>query len=141
MQQLAPNTDPIVQGRVQLADRSLVSLEQLAIGGQTTVRGYRQDALLADNGAFASVELQLPIGTTGNVFQVAPFIDAGTVWSKSTPSGNGSNTLLSTGLGLQCRTDNLSARLDWGIPLINIPGSKNSLQDNGLYFSVRYFPF
>ena len=141
MQQLAPNTDPIVQGRVQLADRSLVSLEQLAIGGQTTVRGYRQDALLADNGAFASVELQLPIGTTGNVFQVALFIDAGTVWNKSNPSGNGSNTLLSTGLGLQWRTDNLSARLDWGIPLINIPGSKNSLQDNGLYFSVRYFPF
>ena len=142
LQQLAPNTDLIVQGRVQLADRSLVSLEQLAIGGQTTVRGYRQDALLADNGAFASVELQLPIWkSTGNVFQVAPFIDAGTVWSKSTPSGNGSNTLLSTGLGLQWRTDNLSARLDWGIPLINIPGSKNSLQDNGLYFSVRYFPF
>ena len=75
--------------------------------------------------------------STGNVFQVAPFIDAGTVWSKSTPSGNGSNTLLSTGLGLQWRTDNLSARLDWGIPLINIPGSKNSLQDNGLYFCTR----
>ncbi len=142
LQQLAPNTDLIVQGRVQLADRSLVSLEQLTIGGQTTVRGYRQDALLADNGAFASVELQLPIGkSTGNVFQVAPFIDAGTVWNKSNQSGNGSNTLLSTGLGLQWRTDNLSARLDWGIPLINVPGSRNSLQDNGLYFSVRYFPF
>ncbi|WP_373547378.1 BamA/TamA family outer membrane protein [Chamaesiphon sp.] len=142
MQQLAPNTDPIVQGRVQLADRSLVVLEQFAVGGQTTVRGYRQDALLADNGAFAAVELQLPIGKSPtSLFQIVPFIDAGTVWNKSDRSGNGSNTLLSTGLGLQWRTDNLSARIDWGIPLINISGSQNSWQDNGLYFSVRYFPF
>ena len=142
LQQLAPNTDLIVQGRVQLADRSIVALEQFAVGGQSTVRGYRQDALLADNGAFASVELQLPIGQSEtSVFQVAPFIDAGTVWNKLLRSGNTSNTLLSTGLGLQWRTDRLSARIDWGIPLINIPGSKNSWQDRGLYFSVRYFPF
>jgi hemolysin activation/secretion protein len=138
LKQVAPNTDLIVQGRVQLADRSLVALEQFAVGGQSTVRGYRQDALLADNGAFTSVELQLPIGKSeASVFQVTPFIDAGTVWNKS----NSSNTLLSTGLGLQWRSDNLSARIDWGIPLINIPGSKNSWQDNGLYFSVRYFPY
>ena len=142
LQQLAPNTDLIVQGRVQLADRSIVALEQFAVGGQSTVRGYRQDALLADNGAFASVELQLPIGQSEtSVFQVAPFIDAGTVWNKFLRSGNTSNTLLSTGLGLQWRTERLSARIDWGIPLINIPGSKNSWQDRGLYFSVRYFPF
>ena len=142
LQQLAPNTDLIVQGRVQLADRSIVALEQFAVGGQSTVRGYRQDALLADNGAFASVELQLPIGQSEtSVFQVAPFIDAGTVWNKLLRSGNTSNTLLSTGLGLQWRTERLSARIDWGIPLINIPGSKNSWQDRGLYFSVRYFPF
>lgn len=142
LKQLAPNTDLIVQGRVQLADRSLVALEQFAVGGQSTVRGYRQDALLADNGAFASVELQLPIGRSPtSVFQVAPFIDAGTVWNKSQQSGNTSNTLLATGLGLQWRTERLSARIDWGIPLLNIAGSKNSWQDNGLYFSVRYFPF
>ena len=142
LQQLAPNTDLIVQGRVQLADRSIVALEQFAVGGQSTVRGYRQDALLADNGAFASVELQLPIGQSEtSVFQVAPFIDAGTVWNKLLRSGNTSNTLLSTGLGLQWRTERFSARIDWGIPLINIPGSKNSWQDRGLYFSVRYFPF
>jgi hemolysin activation/secretion protein len=137
----AANTDLIVQGRVQLADRPLVSLEQFAIGGQGTVRGYRQDALLADNGAFVSAELQLPISSSvGSVWQVAPFVDVGTVWNNAgaNPSGN---TLLSTGLGLQWRTDQFTARLDWGIPLINISDRRNSWQESGFYFSVRYFPF
>jgi hemolysin activation/secretion protein len=137
----AADTDLVVQGRVQLADRPLVSLEQFAIGGQGTVRGYRQDALLADNGAFVSAELQLPISSSvGSVWQVAPFVDVGTVWNNAgaNPSGN---TLLSTGLGLQWRTDQFTARLDWGIPLINIPDRRNSWQESGFYFSVRYFPF
>lgn len=35
--------------------------------------------------------------------------------------------------------DNLSARLDYGIPLIDINSPSNSLQDNGIYlfYSVR----
>jgi hemolysin activation/secretion protein len=137
----AADTDLVVQGRVQLADRPLVSLEQFAIGGQGTVRGYRQDALLADNGAFLSAELQLPISSSvGSVWQVTPFVDVGTVWNNAgaNPSGN---TLLATGLGLQWRTDQFTARLDWGIPLINIPDRRNSWQESGFYFSVRYFPF
>ncbi len=141
LKQVAPNTDLIVQGRVQFADRSLVTLEQLAVGGQNTVRGYRQDALLANNGAFASIELQLPIsGSSSSVLQLAPFIDAGTAWNNSSSKNPGGNTLLSTGLGLQWQSDNLSARIDWGIPLVNPPTQIRSLQDNGLYFSVRYFP-
>jgi hemolysin activation/secretion protein len=136
LKQLANNTDLIVQGKVQLADRSLVSLEQFSIGGQNTVRGYRQDALIADNGAFASVEWQLPLNTAANnSFQLAPFIDIGTVWNNN----SNPNTLLSTGVGLQWRTDRLNARIDWGIPLINYPTQTGSWQDNGLYFSIRYF--
>jgi hemolysin activation/secretion protein len=138
LKQLAKNTDLIVQGRVQLADRSLLSLEQFSVGGQNTVRGYRQDTLIADNGAFTSVEWQLPLSTSeNNIFQLAPFIDLGTVWNNNSQA----NTLLSTGVGLQWRTDRLNARIDWGIPLMNYPTQKGSWQDNGLYFSIRYFLF
>jgi hemolysin activation/secretion protein len=138
LQQLAKNTDLIVQGRVQLADRSLVSLEQFSIGGQNTVRGYRQDTRIADNGAFASIEWQVPLSTSANnIFQLAPFIDVGTIWNNN----SNLNTLLSTGVGLQWRTDRLNARIDWGIPLTNYPSQKGSWQDNGLYFSIRYFLF
>lgn len=140
LRRLGTNTDLVVQGRVQLADRPLPSLEQFAIGGQTTVRGYRQDRLVADNGAFASVELQVPVlQSASDVVQVAPFMDGGTVWNND-GTLNGGNTLLSVGLGLQWRRENLTARLDWGIPLVNGSGPRTTLQEKGLYFSLRYFP-
>jgi hemolysin activation/secretion protein len=34
-----------------------------------------------------------------------------------------------------------SARLDWGIPLISVNNKGDSLQDNGIYFSIRFQPF
>lgn len=147
---LAPDTFLLVRGNVQLADRPLVPLEQFALGGQASVRGYRQDALLADNGAFASVEFQLPIyhsRSRQTVLQLIPFVDLGTAWNSSgagTFSPNtlaNSNTLASAGLGLQLRQGNFLARLDWGIPIVNFPSRRDTWQENGLYFSLSYSPF
>jgi hemolysin activation/secretion protein len=43
------------------------------------------------------------------------------------------------GLGLRFQMgDYLTARFDWGIPLISVAGSKNTLQEQGLYFSLIY---
>ena len=44
---LAPDTLFLIRADVQLADRALVPLEQIGVGGQETVRGYRQDLLLS----------------------------------------------------------------------------------------------
>ncbi|MDY6896804.1 MAG: ShlB/FhaC/HecB family hemolysin secretion/activation protein, partial [Cyanobacteriota bacterium] len=139
-----------VSGNVQLADRTLLGLEQFALGGQESIRGYRQDALLADNGAFISAEVELPIYRTfnrRNVLQLIPFIDIGTVWNNSiraSPNRDAltSATLASVGLGLQWRgSNNFTARIDWGIPLISIPEERRTWQEQGLYFSVQYNPF
>jgi hemolysin activation/secretion protein len=51
----------LVSGGLQLSTGELLPLEQFSLGGQNNVRGYRQDTLLTDNGAFASVELRYPI--------------------------------------------------------------------------------
>jgi hypothetical protein len=32
-------------------------------------------------------------------------------------------------------------RLDYGVPLINAADEENSLQDNGLHWSLNYQPF
>jgi len=46
------------------------------------------------------------------------------------------------GLGLNWLiTPDLSLRLDYGIPLIDVDDEGDSLQDNGVYFSLRYQPF
>ena len=31
-----------------------------------------------------------------------------------------------------------NARLDWGIPLVDIDTDSNSLQEDGIYFSIDY---
>ncbi|MEH2024403.1 ShlB/FhaC/HecB family hemolysin secretion/activation protein [Nostoc sp.] len=144
VRQLAPDTLFLVRGDVQLAADSLVPLEQFGLGGQLSVRGYRQDALLTDNGLLFSAEFRVPIvraAKIDGVLQLAPFIDIGKGWNVNGENPSPS-TLVSTGLGLLWKQgDHFSARLDWGIPLISVDGERRSLQENGLYFSVRYSPF
>ncbi|AFZ02483.1 surface antigen (D15) [Calothrix sp. PCC 6303] len=143
VRQLKPDTLFLVKGDLQAAADSLVPLEQFGLGGQS-VRGYRQDALLTDNGMLLSAEFRLPIfraAKMGGVLQLTPFIDVGKGWNQ-----NGKNPspsmLVGTGLGLVWKQgDTFTARLDWGIPLKAVEGEKNSLQENGLYFSVSYSPF
>ncbi|MBO3457228.1 MAG: ShlB/FhaC/HecB family hemolysin secretion/activation protein [Aetokthonos hydrillicola CCALA 1050] len=141
VRQLAPDTLFLVKGDLQLASDSLVPLEQIGLGGQLSVRGYRQDALLTDNGMLFSAEFRLPILHTSKrsgLLQVTPFIDVGKGWNVNGKNPSPS-TLVGTGLGLLWKQDDrFSARLDWGIPLISVEGQKRSLQEQGLYFSVGY---
>lgn len=143
LRQLAPDTLVLLQADMQLSDRNLLGLEQIGIGGQTTVRGYRQDQLLTDNGVMATAEIRLPIARVSQgVLQLTPFVDIGTGWNHG-GSNPRTNTLIGTGMGLLWRQgNNFTARLDWGIPLTsdNSQGDK-TWQENGLYFSVIHTPF
>ncbi|NJM69602.1 MAG: ShlB/FhaC/HecB family hemolysin secretion/activation protein, partial [Scytonema sp. RU_4_4] len=141
---LAPETFLLVRGNLQLADRALLPSEQIGVGGQATVRGYRQDLLLADNGFLGSVELQYPIlriPQIQGVLQITPFIDFGTAWNTSSAGRTAleDETLVSTGLGLLWKQSRLTARFDWGIPLVSVSSAeKDSWQENGLSFSIIY---
>ncbi|MEG4396062.1 BamA/TamA family outer membrane protein [Microcoleus sp. BROC3] len=103
----------------------LPPIEQFGLSGLQTVRGYPQDALLADSGIFGSAELRYPILRIGDKqghFQVTPFVDFGNV---STNSGGRAaveaNTLLSAGLSLRWQYgERWNAPSGWGIPLIDI---------------------
>lgn len=142
---LAPDTLLLVRGDVQLADGALLPLEQFGLGGQQSVRGYRQDALLTDNGALLSAELRVPIVRVPEwqgLLQLSPFIDVGTAWNSGDSPDPEPNTLVGAGIGLLWRQgDNFLARIDWGIPLVSVDSSGSSLQENGLYFSLVYSPF
>lgn len=140
---VAPDTLLIVRGDIQLADRPLLPIEQIGLGGQQTVRGYRQDGLLADNGIFFSTELRLPIlksKQSNGLLQLTPFIDIGVGWNNNSQNNSDSNTLIGTGLGLLWQQGDFSARVDYGIPLVSVNAEKPTLQDNGIYFSIRYSP-
>jgi hemolysin activation/secretion protein len=88
---------------LQLAKDPLLPLEQIAVGGRYSVRGYRENQLVRDNGFLASVESRIPVirGRRWAEFvQVAPFVDVGQSWNTHFPTP-APTTLASIGLGLR----------------------------------------
>ena len=139
---LAPDTLLLLRSDIQLSTTSLIPMEQFGIGGFYTVRGYRQDALVTDNGIVASAEVRLPIARVPKiqgVLQLTPFLDFGVGWNTDGEVPFDQNTLVGTGLGLLWQSgNNLTARFDWGIPLVDIDSRDLTWQENGLYFSLQW---
>ncbi|MBX2862697.1 MAG: ShlB/FhaC/HecB family hemolysin secretion/activation protein [Leptolyngbyaceae cyanobacterium MAG.088] len=139
-----PNRLFLLRGDIQLTTDDLLPSEEFSLGGGQSVRGYRQDALRRDNGALVSAELRWPIAKVPElegVLQITPFMDVGTVWNND-GSSPGPDTLVGTGFGLLWQqSDNFSARLDWGIPLVDLDTDDGGLQDSGIHFSIQYTPF
>jgi hemolysin activation/secretion protein len=134
----------LLRSDLQLSSEPLLPIEQFTLGGDATVRGYRQDTLLTDNGFFASAEVRLPVARLPKVqgtLQVAPFIDFGTGWNTDRENP-GPNTLVGVGFGILWQMgEKFDARLDWGIPLVHVdyPDSGDSTwQQNGVYFQIEY---
>lgn len=131
----------LLRSELQLASDPLISTEQFSLGGATTVRGYRQDALLTDSGFLATAEFRLPIARFEPInatLQIAPFIDFGTGWNNDNQKTEVS-TLIGTGFGLLLQTpERFSARVDWGIPLLNHDDRGSSLQEDGVYLQLQY---
>ncbi|MCC0177171.1 ShlB/FhaC/HecB family hemolysin secretion/activation protein [Waterburya agarophytonicola K14] len=143
--QSSSNINLLLRSDIQLSSDDLVPLERFSLGGVESVRGYRQDALLSDSGIFASAEVRIPFYRWNNAqsnLSAIPFIDVGTSWSNSENLNQDEDTVASFGVGLQLNLDDsLRARVDYGIPLVDVEDSDNTLQENGLYLSLEYFPF
>ena len=141
VQQLSDRVLLITRLGNQLTLDSLLSFEKFSLGGINTVRGYTENRLVTDNGLLGSVELRVPVTSNPQTFQIAPFIDVGTGWNNEEPDSD-LVTLASLGMGLRWAiAPNLETRLDLGIPLTNIDDEGDSLQDNGLHWSLNYQPF
>ncbi|MEH2195507.1 MAG: ShlB/FhaC/HecB family hemolysin secretion/activation protein [Nostoc sp.] len=141
VQRLSPRILMLAKINAQLTPDSLLSLEKISIGGVDTVRGYRQNQLVADNGVVGGVEVRIPLTSNIETLQLTPFFDIGTAWNNG-----GTNidpqTIASLGLGLNWQPlKGLVLRADYGIPFIGTSDRGNSLQDNGFNFSIRYQPF
>lgn len=139
------NIDLLLRSDIQLSGDDLVPLETFSLGGVQSVRGYRQDFLLGDSGVFASAEVRIPFYRWSNnqsSLSAVPFVDFGTAWSNSDEKDQEEDTLASLGIGLKLDLiDTLSARIDYGIPLIEVTDTGDTLQEEGFYFSLEYFPF
>ncbi|WP_225938365.1 ShlB/FhaC/HecB family hemolysin secretion/activation protein [Leptothermofonsia sichuanensis] len=146
VQSLGSDIIAIARVAAQLTPDSLLPLEQFSIGGIDTVRGYRQNQRVGDNGIAGSLEIRLPLVRDPEgigIIQLAPFFDLGTVWNNGdTGFLNPRRALASVGVGLRWQFDPyLSVRLEYGHRLNAIDNQGNTLQDRGIYFSIRFQPF
>ncbi|MFN3926090.1 MAG: ShlB/FhaC/HecB family hemolysin secretion/activation protein [Pseudanabaenaceae cyanobacterium] len=142
VQRIGGDRDSLVFLRVnaQLATDSLLSLNKFGLGGVPTVRGYRQNQLVGDNGVQASVEFQFPIAKDDRenaILKLHPFLEGGTVWNFSGLNPD-PQALVSVGLGVSYQPlCNLNLRVDVGVPLVNANNPGTNLQDSGIHFSIN----
>jgi hemolysin activation/secretion protein len=143
---LAEDTLLLVRTDIQLASQALVPLEQFGLGGIESVRGYRQDLLLSDNGWLVSAEMRLPILRVerwDSLLQLTPFFDLGGAWNNERNGGDrpqpDPDFIAGIGLGLRWETgEHLTASIEYGLPLVAVESQGDSLQEDGLYFSLDY---
>lgn len=139
---LAPNTVFLIRGNGQLSNNPLFSSEQISIGGVNSVRGYRQDEILTDNGIVISTEFRIPILEVPEVkglLHIVPFFDYGIGWNNANNPDPDPQNLAGIGVGLQWRQGEVfNLRFDYGIPLISVEGEKNNWQENGIYLRLEW---
>jgi hemolysin activation/secretion protein len=128
---------------LQFANDRLFPLEQFAVGGRYSVRGYRENTLIRDNAFLYSIEPRIPVWTSKegyDIVQFAPFIDVGRGWNAkgSTPT-NSPTQLASIGAGLRFNLWNRAqANVYWGQQLNHVPapGAGGNLQDHGVHVQI-----
>jgi hemolysin activation/secretion protein len=129
---------------VQLANDALLPVEQYAVGGLDSVRGYRSFQLLRDYGYTASLEYRIPVfsNPTGwRNLQFAAYVDTGGAKFKDRENPSPSS-LTGVGVGLiWSPLRELFAELYFAKGLDDVPAPpSNSLQDESLYFRLIYRP-
>ncbi len=143
VQRLNPDNLLIVRADLQLSGDSLLGSEQFVIGGGQSVRGYRQNVRSGDGGLRLSVENRIVVNRRldgSPRLQLVPFMDWGAVWfNNPATQPTQQNVLWGTGLGvIFTPLSGLEARLEAGIPLINL----REITDQGggaqLHFSLGY---
>ena len=123
----------------QAASDSLLGLERFSVGGHASVRGFRENLLVRDQGVTGSLELRIPLPTLGPIerLEVGVFGDGG--YAKNRDGGPG-DAVGSIGLGLHAEvTRHTRLSIQWAQSLDDPSGDfvRNHMQDDGVHFSLR----
>lgn len=134
-------TQLVSRGVVQLSNDHLFPLEQIAVGGRYSVRGYREFTLIRDNAAMGSIEARVPVYTTkagvDSVF-IAPFFDFGHGWQTTAQTpGTPPKTLASVGVGAIWNFWRGSHfEIYYGKQLKRYDTDRDNLQDHGIHLQL-----
>jgi len=131
-------TQLLFRSHLQLSNSRLLSMEKFSLGGANSVRGYRENLLIRDQGLFSSIEMRLTIPKSQGKWQVASFYDIG--WGANVDGPSDAKTLSSLGAGLRWDPNrHWHTQLYWGHALNSVDlGLDNTLQEDGFHLSVDY---
>jgi len=136
-------TEVVARYDAQLAYDALVAIEKFSVGGMRTVRGYRENQFVRDNGLVASVEFRVPIwrDSSGRALaQLVPFVDYGLSWDEEFITRK--HEIASLGVGIRLSPwEWLHGELYWGGRLKKAPKTGDDIQNDGIHFAIHVTPF
>lgn len=136
-----------IRTALQLSDSPLLSVEKFSVGGVYTVRGYRENQLVRDNGIIASLEWKIPISII-HKFHLLTFLDYGQAWNHEVKSNindevivsDVADSISSLGFGIFWRpTKHWRMEAYYGYALEDVrEPEKKDLQDYGIHCQLMY---
>ncbi len=147
------NIQTLLRTDIQLANKPLLPLEQIAVGGRYSVRGYRENQMVRDNAIIASFETRIPIVRNkrwADYVELVPFVDYGKswfgrAWNSKNPHTPDPKAIASVGVGIRWAVTlpepthiRPEFEIYWGHRLNNIDTSSGEydLQDDGVHFQL-----
>ena len=137
----------VVRAEAQIADSPLLGPEKYSIGGIDSVRGYRKDLLVRDNGWFGSIEYRhtlahLPMregaGAGEGALRLALFADLGQARDNNS-TNPGQSFLASIGPGLRWEpAPGFELQAYWGFALRDSTTPTRTSQDHGLHVRIGF---
>jgi len=139
------DTQLIARADLQYSNDPLLPVEQIAVGGRYSVRGYRESLMVRDQAFIASVESRIPLirdKRWADYLQLAPFLDYGRGTNVDVPTESPTD-ISSIGLGLRWGVSadkppllplRAEAEIYYGHQLRRVDTPHEDLQDNGVHF-------
>jgi hemolysin activation/secretion protein len=139
-----PDVQILFRSDLQLSDDALPTLEQIAIGGRYSVRGYRENTFVRDNAFLASLEARIPLARNrpwADYLHLAPFVDYGRGWNHQPLPQSAQLDISSVGIGLRWGLNVRSPvivrpqfEIYWGYPFRKVETIGGNIQDDGIHF-------
>lgn len=130
----------VARATVQHSPDRLLALDGFALGGVNTVRGFRENQLVRDQGALLNLELEWPVlrrPDSGLRVLLVPFYDVG----RGRNHGEPGTTLQSVGVATRLRWKNFSLDLTLAKRIDPPAATENqgaNLQDEGVHLQVSW---
>ncbi len=135
-----------LRGDLQLSEDKLLPLERFAVGGKYSVRGYRENEVVRDQGYALSLEFHYPLLTNSLLeyfpgqLSAIPFMDYGAAWNQH--DSKHTRYLHSLGIGLSWQHQRFNAEIFYAHDLNSATERlDDNLQDSGIHFRVTAYAF